>query len=404
MTIVISDLFFSRQNVYGRNGEMVKLMDSFATPITILFIINIERPMLLEEYLYTVDKFTYYHWKTNFQRFEKHQIILCKKEDVMPILLHNPSSSSIIHQFCKKENLIYGVKSTLYLHPFDKLCDIQSIDSFEKIVTAIDYGSTPSNVVFQPYTIDHLSPSLSPSLSLSPTEQPKHKKNKPIVFIHLLNRDYNKLDRVVLGLQHIDAKVILYNPTYEHIPQKEKLSAFSLENDKLFYEVGDTQISFEIPQNYDTIDKETFVDFKIKTYNAEDLYSNNESYETLLKLYCKDYVIIDQYFEEERELLQQIYDSDIYIPITNEFSTLALISQKLKTYTLFLTDEEVYKYYCVYGKVVGATHSDVCYNILDKRIEKVVKSQDIKAAIEEYIENENNPMFQYTKEIAHALY
>lgn len=354
MKVFISDVFLNNQNVYGKNGEMINFVNTLNEKVTIIFISDVTTSMSIHEYLETLSDFHYFHWKRHFEYLEIHDIYLCNESYVKTIL--NGVSSSEIYQFTKN-----------------------------------------SKVVFHEINIENLFPLF---------KENSMKNEKKHIFIHLLNRDYNQLDKIIIALSKIREKVHItfYNPVHEYINRKVKLSEFTIDNNSLIYKIRNESISFALPENFDELDKTMEVDIKVKLSREEDLYVNNDNYRLLFDLYCHNYDIIEDYFEKDIELYKKIYNADMYIPISNEFCILSILSQKYKTYTLFLNDSDMNQEYCMYGKVVTQMTKDVCYNIIEKKLEKVLKVEEIVTAVNEYFENENNPMFQYTKEIADVLY
>jgi hypothetical protein len=398
MKVFISDIFLNKQNIYGKNGEMIHFIKTLNEKVTIIFMCDIESVLSIHEYLETMKDFNYFHWKKHFSFLEINDIYLCNKTNVKTLL--NELSSPEIYQFSKKENIIHYKNenenennNNLFLTNIDEI----NITEFNTINTFVDYGIENSKVEFYEINIEKRFP-------LVLTDKMKNEKKH--IFIHLLNKDYNQLDKVILALGKIREKVhvTFYNPIHEYIYKKVKLSEFTLDNNLLTYKLRNEKISFNLPENYIEVDKDMEVDIKIKLSAEEDFYINNDNYRLLLDLYCDEYDFIDSYFEDDMELYEKIYNSDIYIPISNDFCVLSILSQKYKTYTLFLNDSDINKEYCIYGKILTQMTKDVCYNIIEKKIEKVLIVDEIIDTVNEYFENENNPMFQYTKEIADVLY
>jgi hypothetical protein len=386
MKVFINDELPTVHNIHGTNGELFKLVRyCHHKSVLILYITeNVKSPVSVQEYFGT-NNFLFFHWQKHFSFLNVHQVMLCSKTDALTLI--QPEDN--VYQFSREENRLL-IPSTLFLNPLDsipKQCDL-----FKRVYSAL--GTDSDQVVLSLYN----------TYNFKPNKEPISKE--AIIFIHCIHCDPNKLDKVILGLKSIDKniKIILYNPVFEFVDQEAKLSDFTLgEDGKLHLSVGNTDVQFETPPDYETINKDITVQYRIKT--ASDVLVHNPiPWKLLFEMYNCNYQIIDTFFSNEDELLHYIQKADIYIPIGHEFSSLYLFSQKSKTYTVFLTDEPVYKEYCVYGKVLGENHSDLHFNMIINRVEKVVRDKDINDVITEYYQNKDNFAFHYSKEIAAILY
>jgi hypothetical protein len=123
----------------------------------------------------------------------------------------------------------------------------------------------------------------------------------------------------------------------------------------------------------------------------------------VINYYIKDdFTII--HVDDEYNLLKNIYNSDIYIPITDNLSYLTLLSQYYKTYTIFTNDSNNTQEYCIYGNIPLLKSNDYIYCIFTNRIKRNMKMDDMKNAIENYIENKDNSFFVYKREFCEYLF
>jgi len=392
--IFVTDHFLNKRNVYGMNGEMLKKINILDETVTIFFIISSCEIKTLDEYLNTLDDFEYTHWKKYFQYLERHTLYFASKEKLT--FLFTFLSHIELHYFCKGENIIEGcenIQKFLYFnhfHPYN--VDVQNL----QITSYVSAHSDNKTNYFEPYTI----PDGTPLFDYD--KKDRHCKE---IFIHVIDENQNLLDKVIMSMASIkvDMQVVLYNPKRETIKKEITVSDTHIENDALVYNYRNTKMIFPIPDNYYALDTNEKMIVTITTNAVENSYINNEKIEKLLNSSCKISSLIDTYIDDD-ELCSHIYNSDIYIPISNEFCTLSLLAQKYKTYTLFLNDNDVSKEYCIYGKVLTEDTKDMYYNITEKRIEKVLTVRDVTEAIDEYYTNEKNPSFQYKKEIAAMIF
>ena len=238
-----------------------------------------------------------------------------------------------------------------------------------------------------------------------------------IIFIHIIDNNYNCIDKILLALskinQEYNSRVIFYMPFKRIIKKNAMLSEFIIDNDSLIYNYNGINYSFPIPNN---LNGDSVIEIEFTTTSLEHPVYNSESYKKLFDENIK-YEIIDTFFENESVLQEHILLSDIYIPVSkplcslpvntqrfNHFDELSLLSQSYKTYTLFLNDDFFTREYCIYGKIVTEYCNDFYYNIDEKKIEKVLRVDDVVSAINEYYDNLNNPFFSYKKEITKLLY
>lgn len=394
-TVFVTDNFLNKRNIYGMNGEMLKKIKD--ETVIIYFIVNSSEIKTLDEYLNTLDDFEYTHWNKHFSHLlGRHTLYFGSKQKLA--FLFTFLSHTEVHYFCKGENIIEdceNMKNKLYFNHFYPY-NI-NIEHFH-VTSYVSGFSDNKKICFQPYTI----PDECPLFDYDKSRNRVLKK----IFIHVVDENQNLLDKVLMSMTRIreDIQVVLYSPKREIIKKEIKLSDTYIENDMLVYNYRNTKMTFPIPDNYYGLDQNQKMEVTVTTNAKENSYINNGKIKKLLNDSCKSCGLVDVYFDDEEELYRHIYNSDIYIPISNEFCSLSLVAQKYKTYTLFLNDNDVSKEYCIYGKVLTEDTKDMYYNITEKRIEKVLTARDVADAIEEYYTNEKNPSFQYKKEIAAMIF
>lgn len=235
--------------------------------------------------------------------------------------------------------------------------------------------------------------------------------NDNIIFIHIIDNNYNYIDKILLALSKMKHNynavknlcVVLYFPFKRIIKKNVMLSNLIIDNEILIYNYEGVNYSFPIPNNYNNLKYDSIIEIQFTTTYLEHPVYNIESYKKLFDENIK-YEIIDTFFESDSMLREHILLSDIYIPISNNFDELSLLSQSYKTYTLFLNDHFFTREYCIYGKNVSEICNDFYYNIDEKKIEKVLRVDDIVSTINEYYDNIYNPLFSYKMEIAEVLY
>jgi hypothetical protein len=230
-------------------------------------------------------------------------------------------------------------------------------------------------------------------------------KDNIIIFIHLLNNDfYDELDKIILAICDLKKQYKIYpiilwplDKNINKIITKKDLIHY---NGKLCYDY----YNIKIPVNHDVSifddDQQINITFSINTSYS---VTNKEYLIDVFKTYLQDnYKFITNI--EDIELVQDIYASDIYIPVTDEISYLTLLSQYYKTYTIFTNDSNNSQEYCIYGDIPLLKSNDYIFNCISKRIKRTMKVDDMKNSIENYIKNKENPFFVYKREFCEYLF
>jgi len=316
------------------------------------------------------------------------------------------TSVTEINFFCMKKNIVfheYKHIKNLYVHECD---DINNDDCkyFDKIIAFNNYQSN-DNVEFMKYSLLNTPCHKYPDIVKS-----KHEYN--VIFLHVMDYNIELFDRIVFALSNLkkidklDIRLVVYMPTTEHVSYSFKKRQIIKTKDNTMMEVvynKTKSVEFPAIDNLDDYSDDCLfnVNMSVNNVNSGNVYYNE--FKILLENYLVNYEIIDQRINEN-ELCECIYSSDIYIPMTNEFSDLSLLAQKYKTYCLFLNEHGNAKEYCIYGDIPTQLSKDYFFDINTNRIEKVLRTVDVQTSIKKYYENRDNPFFAYKKEITGLLF
>ena len=412
MKIYVSDKLFNIKNMTGYNNIIMNyILQNQKDNCVIYFIENISKQYELFEYLLETDVFNNYFWKENLNSLQHYKIIITSKELLDEDLLSYKENDEIYY-FCEKKNITYNERYNfknkyLYLYDYDVIDDFDNA-FFTKIYTFNSIQANEKNIEFVRFnikndTIFKLFDNEKKEIIREKLDLPK---DKLIVFIHLYNNDfYDELDRVILAITELKAQYniypIIYLPLDKIINKIITKTDLIMFNDKLCYDCH----NIKIPIEYD-----------VSLFNEDEQFNINFSINTSYSLTNKEYLIdmFNTYLHDNQhkfitniddyELVQHIYTSDIYIPVTAEISYLQLLSQYYKTYTIFTNDSNNSQEYCIYGDIPLLKSNDYIFSCISKRIKRSMKVNDIKNSIENYIKNKENPFFVYKREFCEYLF
>ena len=406
MKLFVSDNIFNIDNIYSYNGQLIKnILKHHFHECGIVFLLNdVNKIIDINDYLNNINDILLIHfWKQNLIELEKYKIIVCNKDHFRRYIENNNVTE--INYYCQKKNIIYediNVVKNIYLYENDFI-EENEYSYFNKIYT---FNNTISNekiefIQFQPICIN------SNILEIeSKTKQEyrleKNIVNDNVVFIHIIDIDLNIIDRIIFALDKLKEKniyTIIYLPVFYNFKIVEQLCNLKkIDNNKLLlnyygndmtlincYENLNGNLSIQIEGNYIN-EKKNYVE--IHNF-CNDCLSNYE----LKNCYINEY-----------ELNKYIYLSDVYIPITNSFTGLSIISQKYKTYTLFSDDGNNSNEYCLYGDNLLKDSNDYYFNRAELKIKKNLRTNDVYENLKTFFERKEDPFFVYNKEICNILY
>ena len=412
MKIYVSDKLFNIKNMTGYNNIIMNyILQNQKDNCVIYFIENISKQYELFEYLIENDSFNNYFWKENLNSLQNYKIIITSKELLDEDLLSYKENDEIYY-FCEKKNITYNERYNfknkyLYLYDYDVIDDFDNA-FFTKIYTFNSIQANEDNVEFIRFNIknDTIFKLFDNEKKEVIREKLDLPKDKIIVFIHLYNNDfYDELDRIILAISELKTQYniypIIYLPLDKIINKRITKKDLIMFNGKLCYDCH----NIKIPIEYD-----------VSIFNEDEQFNINFSINTSYSLTNKEYLIdmFNTYLHDNQhkfitniddyELVQHIYTSDIYIPVTAEISYLQLLSQYYKTYTIFTNDSNNTQEYCIYGDIPLLKSNDYIFSCISKRIKRSMKVNDIKNSIENYINNKENPFFVYKREFCEYLF
>lgn len=412
MKIYVSDKLFNIKNMTGYNNILMNyILQNQKDNCIIYFIENVSKQYNLFDYLIENDSFNNYFWKENLNSLEHYKIIITSNELLDEELLHYNEKDEIYY-FCEKKNISYNERYNfknkyLYLYDYDVIDDFDNA-FFNKIYTFNSVQVNEKNIEFVRFNIknDTIFKLFDNEKKEVIREKLDLPKDKLIVFIHLYNNDfYDELDRVILAITELKAEYniypIIYLPLDKIINKIITKTDLIMFNGKLCYDCH----NIKIPIEYD-----------VSIFNEDEQFNINFSINTSYSLTNKEYLIdmFNTYLHDNQhkfitniddyELVQHIYTSDIYIPVTAEISYLQLLSQYYKTYTIFTNDSNNTQEYCIYGDIPLLKSNDYIFSCISKRIKRTMKVNDIKNSIENYIKNKENPFFVYKREFCEYLF
>ena len=411
MKIYVSDKLFNIKNMTGYNNIIMNyILQNQKDNCIIYFIENISKQYNLFEYLLETDVFNNYFWKENLNSLQHYKIIITSKELFDEDLLSYKENDEIYY-FCEKKNITYNERYNLknkylYLYDYDVIDDFDNA-FFNKIYTFNSIQANEDNVEFIRFNIknDTIFKLFDNEKKEVIREKLDLPKDKIIVFIHLYNNDfYDELDRIILAISELKTQYniypIIYLPLDKIINKRITKKDLIMFNGKLCYDCHNIKIPIEYDVSIFNEDEQFNINFSINTsYSLTNKEYLIDMFNTYLKNEHKFITNIDDY-----ELVQHIYTSDIYIPVTAEISYLQLLSQYYKTYTIFTNDSNNSQEYCIYGDIPLLKSNDYIFSCISKRIKRSMKVNDIKNSIENYINNKENPFFVYKREFCEYLF
>jgi hypothetical protein len=403
MICLISDKIFNINNVYEYNSKLldellVLCKNNSNKEIIILFILDVPREYEIYEYLLETDIYLYTQWQLFYNYLKEYKIIVTSKEKSITLL----QFANKIYYYCKKTNIYYSNeikgKKTLYLNEYDHI-DRNDTEYFDNILCDNNFQSNEI-VVFKKYNLGKLIEFNKTKIQL---RKEKQITDQNIIFINSSDIDLKKIDKIIYTvseLQKYNILLIIYMPNYINFNVNVKKSDLTINNnDELIYKYINREVKLDksVLEN-----NEEELQININLPN-DSIISNYDVIVNLLKEKNINYLYINQYISLQ-EIIEYIYMSDIYIPITNDFNYISLMSQKCETYTIFMNDSYNSQEYCIYGDLPMLISNDYYFNISNDRIEKILRVDDIKNSIETYLNNKNNPEFIYKKEFCHFLF
>jgi hypothetical protein len=368
------------------------------------------------------DSFNHYYWKENLILLHKYKIIVTSKELLNEELLQykenkEETENDEIQYFCEKKNITYNETSNfkikkLYLYDYDLVDEVDKA-FFTKIYT---FNNIQANQVNQANkdTIEFLRFNVKNEIvfKLFDNETKENirerlgvPKDNIIIFIHLYNNDfYDELDKIILAICELKKQYNIYPiilwPLDKIINKTITKKDLIHYNGKLCYDYYNIKIPVTQELSIFDDDQQINITFSINTSYS---VTNKEYLIDVFKTYLQDnYKFITNI--EDIELVQDIYASDIYIPVTEELSYLTLLSQYYKTYTIFTNDSNNTQEYCIYGDIPLLNSNDYIFSCISKRIKRTMKVDDMKNSIENYIKNKENPFFVYKREFCEYLF
>uniref|UniRef100_A0A6C0HAR4 Uncharacterized protein n=1 Tax=viral metagenome TaxID=1070528 RepID=A0A6C0HAR4_9ZZZZ len=402
MICLISDKIF---NINNENEYNSKLLDELLVlcknnsnnDIIILFILDVPREYEIYEYLLETDIYLYTQWQLFYNYLKEYKIIVTSKEKSITLL----QFAKKIYYYCKKTNIYYSTeikgKKTLYLNEYDNV-DENDIHYFDNIICDNNFQSN-ENVVFKKCNFGKIIQFKKTKIQL---RKENHITNQNVIFINSSDIDLKKIDKIIYAvseLQKYNILLIIYMPNYINFNVNVKKSDLTINhNDELIYKYINREVKLD-----KSVLENNEEELQININLPNDAIINYDAIVNLLKEQKLNYSFINHYIPLN-EIVQYIYMSDIYIPITNDFNYISLISQKCETYTIFTNDSYNSQEYCVYGDIPMLVSKDYYFNISNQRIEKILRVDDIRQSIETYLNNKNNPEFIYKKEFCHFLF
>lgn len=418
MKIFVSDKIFDKSNITGYNWILLNEMLSCNDNDCILFFIeNVTQKYNIYDYLNKKNKYKYEFWCETLNHLSHYKIEVISKELLENELKMNnllSSSNASIYYFCEKCNISYleneehnaqdNIQKYLYLSDYDTIDENDKL-YFSKIYTFHNIQVDCDKVEFIQFDIKR-----HDILTLFDHEKKNLRMNMTddsiVIFIHLYDDlFYDTLDRIILAIHELKKTYKIHTVFYwplEKCVNKTITTATDIVvyDDKMIYKYYD----IDIP-----IDKEIFKHNYHETLNIkfsiimEHSLTNKEHIFNVVNHYIKDdYTMIN--VEDDYNLLKNIYNSDIYIPVTDNLSYLTLLSQYYKTYTIFTNDSNNTQEYCIYGNIPLLESNDYIYCPFTNRIKRNMKMDDMKNAIENYIENKDNSFFLYKREFCEYLF
>lgn len=410
MKIFVCDKLFNIKNITGINNILINELIKCKINNSILYFIeNVSKKYELFEYLLETDIFNHYYWKEHLNSINQYKIVVISKELLNEELSLYTKNDSIYY-YCEKRNINYNnyhySKKYLYLYDYD-IIDNKDKRFFFKIYSFNNIQSGEDNIEFIRFNVKNDS-----VFNLFYNEKKENIKQKLgisndyiVIFIHLYDRDfYDTLDRALLSINELKKYykiyTIIYWPLDKVITQTISKNDLIIENNKYNYKFYKSNVPLDYDLSCFNNNDKFNINFQISL-----LYSitNKIDLENALKSYLiDDYKFVTNI--DDCELVQNIYMSDIYIPITEEISYLTILSQYYKTYTIFINDSFNTQEYCIFGDIPLLKSNDYIYSIISNRLKRNLRVDDVKNSIENYIKNKENPFFLYKREFCEYLF
>lgn len=410
MKIFISDKLFSIKNITGVNNILIsKLIETNCKNLTLYFIENVSKKYDLFDYLIETNIFNHYYWKEHLKSLSDYKVIVISKELLnQELSLYNENDS--IYYYCEKRNINYNEfhksKKYLYLYDYDNIYNTDTV-FFTKIYTFNNIQASEDNIEFIRFNVKN-----EGLFTLFDNENKENIRKKfnisndyIIIFIHLYDTDvFDTIDRIILSIvelrKYYKIYTIVYWPIQKNITQIISKNDLIFENDKYHFSFYKSIVPLEGELSNLNNDDKYNINFQTSIGYS---INNRCDVENMLKTY----LINDYKFSvniDDVELTQNMYMSDIYIPITDEISYLTLLSQYYKTYTIFINDSYNTQEYCIFGDIPLLKSNDYIYSLISNRLKRNLRLDDVKETIENYIKNKENPFFLYKREFCEYLF
>lgn len=419
MKIFICDKIFDSNNITGHNSLLINnILQNNKDDCIVFFIEDVKENYKIYNYLNEKNTFNHCYWSDNLKILFDYNIIVTSNELLTDeILFYNYNNDNVIYYFCEKKNINYNekfnnIEKYLFLNDYDVVDDLDK-RYFTKIFTfnnVQDYSEKTEFVRFN-FKQNDIATLFDNNTKENIKLSIDIKDDSIIIFIHLFDDlFYDSLDRIILAICELKElyKIypIIYWPLDTEIKKNITKKDIIIKDEKMFYKFYNIDIPIDIQNIVDIMKRDEYennayiISFSI---NKEYSLTMKEYLITLLNRYLQnEYRIVTKI--EDYNLLQHIYMSDIYIPVTEEISYLQLLSQYYKTYTIFTNDSYNSQEYCIFGDIPLLKSNDYIHCCIKNRIKRNLRVHDVKTSIENYIKNKENPFFLYKREFCQYLF